>query len=207
MKHAILLILTLALVPSAIAQQQYRENIYVFSLDFSSGVPADDECTAAVAKLERRLMVSGINPTFGTRFRIHSVDILAKKGKVTNMAVEEIGEMLICHDLETNPPEMNLVPIYHEITIGSRTFLVEGAGMHPAFPDVLPGGRVQMTPPGYPTSERFILNLNGTVLPAVPGSRGGSYMESILLGNSGEFGDGLSSNSIIVLRVLLPVNP
>jgi hypothetical protein len=207
MKYAILLILTIALAPNAIAQQQYKEKIYVFSLDFSSAVSADEECTRAVAKLENRTQISGIIPTFGTRFKINSVETSSTQGKVTDMAVEEIGEMLTCHDEEANPPEMNLVPIYNEITIGDRTFLVEGAGRHPLFPNILPGGRVQMTPPGYPTSERLIFNINGTVLSAIPGRRGGAYMESALVGNSGEFGDGLSSNSIVVFRVLLPVNP
>ncbi|MEH6571100.1 MAG: hypothetical protein V7709_18620 [Halioglobus sp.] len=207
MKYAILLILTLILMPSAIAQQQYTENIYVFSLDFASGVPADDECAAAVARLSKRLLVSGINPTFGVRFKINSVDTSAKRGKVTNMAVEEIGEMLVCQDGQTNPPEMNLIPIYNEITIGSRTFRVEGAGIHPAFPDILPGGLVQYTPPGYPSDERRIVNINGSVMSGIPGEKGGSYMESALVGGSGEFDDGLTDNAIHVLRVLIPVKP
>lgn len=209
MKHLILLILALVIVPSAIAQQQYRENIYVFSVDRSVAVPADDECTRAVAKLEKRTMVSGIIPSVGggVRFKIFSVETGSKRGKVTDMAAEEIGEILICEDYQTNPPEMNLIPIYYEITIRDRTFKVEGSGTHPAFPDTLPGGAVQYTAPGYPTPERAIFNINGSVMPGIPGRSGGALMLSALNGNAGEFDDGLRSNVISVLRVLLPVSP
>lgn len=207
MKYTLLLILTLAMVPAATAQQQYRENVYVFSVDYGSYVDATEECVVALAKLERRLMVGGIQPSAGGRFKINSVSVSSKRGKVSDAAVEEIGEMLLCEDHETNPPEMNLIPVYFEITIGNKTFKIEGGGTHPAFPDTLVGGISQYTPPGYPTPERSIYNYSGTVLPSIPGTRGGSFTGSILTAGSDEFDDGLGLNSVQVLRVLLPVNP
>jgi hypothetical protein len=209
MKHTLMLFLAITLIPSAIAQQQYRENIYVFSLNPSSQVPAIEECVTALDKLATRRNIHDINPTFGSRFKINSVDTSGRHGKVINNAVEEIGEILICQDGQTYPTEMNLTPVYYEISIGNRTFKVEGGGTSPNFPDTptLPGGGSQFTPPGFPVpgENRAVSNFNGSVLPAIPGRVGGAYMESALTGDSGEFDDGLRFNTIHVLRVLLPV--
>ena len=93
MKYTILLILTLSVVPSAIAQQEflYKERIYIFSIDFSTRVPADEECAVALDGIRKRLQITGIDATNGVaaRFKIDSVDTSASKGVVTNMADEE----------------------------------------------------------------------------------------------------------------------
>ena len=211
MKHAILLILALSVVPSAIAQQEYlyKERIYIFSIDLSSGVPAAEECAVALDGIRKRLQITGIDPTNGTtaRFKIDSVETSASEGVVTNMADEEIGDILICRDTTTYPPEMNVSPIYNEINISGTTFRVEGGGLSPLFPDQLPGGWTQYSPPGYPTPQSGIVNINGTVLPSTPGKRGGSYMESALLAPRGSSGFDVGNNTIVVLRVVLPVSP
>ena len=208
MKFTILLILTISVVPSAIAQQEYlyKERIYIFSIDFSSGVPADEECAVALKGIRKRLQITGINATNGlaARFKIDSVDTSASEGVVTNMADEEIGDMLVCQDTTTYPPEMNVLPIYNEINISGTKFRVEGGGIHPAFPDQLPGGYVQYSPPGYPAPESRVVNINGTVLPSIPGKRGGAYMESVRGGGFDIFGS--AGNAIVVLRVVLPIS-
>jgi hypothetical protein len=210
MKHAILLILALSVVPSVIAQQEYsyKERIYIFSIDFNSGVPAVEECAVALDGIRKRLQITGIDPINGTtaRFKIDSVDTSASEGVVTNMADEEIGDMLICQDTTTYPPEMNVSPIYNEVNVSGTKFRVEGGGLNPNFLDQLPGGLVQYSPPGYPAPGVEVINVNGTVLPSTPGKRGGSYMESTLSvdGDSSAFPAG--GNAIVVLRVLLPVS-
>ena len=207
MKYAILLILALSVVPGAIAQQEYfyYERIYIFSIDLSSGVPADEDCAVALDGIRKRLQITGIAPTgIAARFKIDSVDTSASEGAVTNMAVEEIGDILICQDTTTYPPEMNQNPMYNEINISGTTFRVEGGGLSPNFPDQLPGGWTQYSPPGYPTPESEVVNINGTVLPSTPGKRGGSYMESARVSRSSGFNTG--SNTIVVLRVVLPVS-
>jgi hypothetical protein len=146
MKHAILLILALFLVPSAIAQQEfsYKERIYIFSIDFSSGMDAEEECAVALDGIRKRLQITGIDPINGVtaRFKIDSVDTSASDGVVTNMADEEIGDMLICQDV-TSYPDMNLNPTYNEINISGTKFRVEGGGIGPNFSDqILPGGAV-----------------------------------------------------------------
>ena len=208
MKHTIILILALSVVPSAIAQQEYlyEERIYIFSIDFSSAVPAAEECAVALDKIRKRLGITGIDATNGitARFKIDSVDTSASKGVVTNIADEEIGDMLICVDQTTYPPEMNQNPIYNEINISGTTFRVEGGGLSRNYPDQLPGGFVQYSPPDYPAPGVDLINVNGTVLPSIPGKRGGAYMESARVGSSGfpSFGN----NSIVVLRVMIPVS-
>jgi hypothetical protein len=204
----------LLLQPSAFAQEQeqeqqkYKEFLFFFSPNFYEAEPADEECAAALAKLARKTSIQDINPNNNGRVKIYSV-ALGKKGQVTDDRVEEIGEMLVCQDFQTYPPEMNLVPIYYEITIGSRTFIVAGAGTSIEFPDAetLPGGGVQYVPIGFPNPNRTVLVYSGTVLPAVPGMRGGSYTDSRLGGPDGESEDGLSGNIVSVLRVVLPDNP
>jgi hypothetical protein len=209
MKHTILLILALSLVPNAVAQQEfsYKERIYIFSIDFSSGMDAEEECVVALDGIRKRLQITGINPTNGVtaRFKIDSVDTSASDGVVTNMADEEIGDMLICQDTTTYPPEMNLSPTYNEINISGTKFRVEGGGMSPNFPDqILPGGAVQYSPPGYIAPGTRVINVNGTVLPSSPGKRGGSYVESARIGNSG-LPPG-PNNAVVILRVILPVS-
>ena len=210
MKYTILLILTLSVVPSAIAQQEYlyKERIYIFSIDFSSRVPADEECAVALDKIRKRLQITGIDATNGVaaRFKINSVDTSASEGVVTNMADEEIGDMLVCVDETTYPPEVNRLLNYREINISGTTFRVEGGGLQPNFPDQLPGGLVQFSPPGYPTPESSVANVNGTVLPSIPGKRGGSYAESTLFAPAGSSGFNAGNNTIVVLRVVLPVS-
>jgi hypothetical protein len=202
----------LLLQPSAFAQEQeqqkYKEFIYFFSPDFFNGVePADEECAAAIANLSRLTNIQDINPNNNGRVKLYSV-ALGKKGKVLDDRVEEIGEMLVCQDLQTYP-EKNLDPFFYRITIGSRTFFVAGAGTSIEFPDAetLPGGGVQYVPTGFPNPNRTVYVWSGTVLPAVPGMRGGAYTDSRLSGYDGESEDGLSSNIVSVLRVVLPDNP
>ena len=208
MKYTILLILTLSIVPSAIAQQEYlyKERIYIFSVDFSSAEPAEEECAAALDGIRKRLQITGINATNGVaaRFKIDSVNTSASEGIVTSMADEEIGDMLVCRDTTTYPPEMNVSPIYNEINISGTKFRVEGGGLQPNFADQLPGGWTQYSPPGYPTPESRVVNINGSVLPSTPGKRGGSYTESFREGSFDEFGS--SGNTIVILRVVLPVS-
>ena len=209
MKHTIILILALSVVPSAIAQQEYlyEERIYIFSIDFRSAVPAAEECAVALDKIRKRLHITGIDATNGVaaRFKIDSVDTSASKGVVTNMADEEIGDMLVCQDRTTYPPEMNLIPIYNEINISGTTFRVEGGGLSPNFPDqILPGGAAFYTSPGYPAPGVEVINVNGTVLPSSPGKRGGSYAESARIGSNGFPASG--NNAIVVLRVMIPVS-
>ena len=50
MKHVILFMLISGLAPIAIAQEEYlyKERLYVFSIDYDSGVPAQEECVAAL---------------------------------------------------------------------------------------------------------------------------------------------------------------
>jgi hypothetical protein len=215
MKKTVLLILVFALAPGASAQeeaQKYKEFVYVFSPDFFNDVDfegVDEECAAAVDKIARQTTVENINPNNNGRVKIYSVD-MAKKGKVTNDRKEEIGEMLVCQDFQTYPAELNLVPIYYEITIGSRTFRVAGGGTSIAFPELetLPGGGVVYVPPGFPNLSRTVDVFSATVLPAVPGMRGGVYTDSRLTGACGdECEDGLGANILSVLRVVLPVNP
>jgi hypothetical protein len=211
MKLTIVLFLAIILAPNAFAQQEqkYKDFVYFFSPDFINGVePADEECAAAVAMIEREYNIRDINPSNNGRVKIYSVD-LAKKGKVTNDRKEEIGEMLVCQDFQTYPPEMNLIPIYYEITIGSRTFRVAGGGTSIDFPEfaTLPGGGGQYVPIGYPNPNRTVALFSGTVLPSIPGMRGGAYTDSRLTGPFGESEDGLSFNIVSVLRVLLPDNP
>jgi len=210
MKYTILLILTLSAVPSAIAQQEflYRERIYIFSIDFSSGVPAVEECAVALKGIRKRLQITGIDATNGAavRFKIDSVDTSANEGVVTNMANEEIGDILICIDETTYPLGTNRQPNYNEINISGTKFRVEGGGLNPNFPDQLPGGLVQYSPPGYPTPESRVVSVNGTVLPSIPGKRGGSYVESTMFAPAGQSGFNAGNNSIVILRVVLPVS-
>jgi hypothetical protein len=209
MKKIILVMLILVLAPIAIAQGEYlyKERIYVFSIDYDSGVPAQEECVAALKGIKTRLQVTGIESSDGTRFKIDSVITTASEGLVTNMADEEIGDILICEDYTTYPPEANLVPIYYEISIDGTKYRVEGGGLSPDFPDQLPGGYVQYSPPGYPTTLSRIGNVNGTVLPSIPGKRGGSYAETFRGAPFPEGSGGLvGGSSLVVLRVVLPVS-
>ena len=208
MKLAVLLFLSISLIPSAIAEQQYQEKIFVYSLDLSSGMPAGEDCTAGVNKIAARYNIHDINPTFASRFKIYSVDTWDRTGKVTNIAVQEIGDILVCQDHQTNPPEMNLVPIYYEITIGGRTYSGEGAGTSTNFPELsaLPGGGVTHSPPDYPSpGAAYFQNFTGTVLPSRPGTVGGTFLESALITNR-ENEHGLRSHVIQVLHILVPIN-
>ena len=109
--------------------------------------------------------------------------------------------------METYPAEKNLAPIYYKISIGNRTYRIVGGGTSVNFPnlDTLPGGRVHFTPPGYPTPDRFVDQVSGSILPSIPGGKGGTYMESASLGGSDDVDDGLTSNIIHVLRVMPPI--
>jgi hypothetical protein len=207
MKHAIALILSLALVPSALAQQEYREKIYVFSMDYTSGVFADSECADALRGIKTRLHVTGINANLTERFKIYAVD--AAGGLVTRMAGEAIGDVLLCDDLQTYADNRNA--IYREINIDGTTYRVEGSGTHPDF-GRLPGGDTTFSPPGTLTSAGLPADLiidTGTVMPSVPGKRFGTLMESKVIVDwtgLGIFNRELST-SLNVLRVELPVNP
>ena len=76
------------------------------------------DSAAGLAGIEKRQRITGINPTNNGRAKIYSVDTSA--GIVTNTPGEEIGEILICQDFQTYPPEMNLLPVYYEITIDNK---------------------------------------------------------------------------------------
>ena len=207
MKHALFLLLAIALIPCAMAQQQYKDKIFVFSMDTSSFVPAEEDCAAGVANIAARYNIHDINPNFAARAKINSVDTWNRTGKVTDMAVQEIGDILVCQDFQTIPPEMNLAPVYYEITIGGRTYTAEGAGTSPDFPEfsTLPGGGVVYTAPGYPSPGTVIQNFTGSVLPSIPGRVGGTYLESALIADP-DNENGLSTTVIQILHVLVPVD-
>ena len=109
-------------------------------------------------------------------------------------------------DLEVKIEELRLVGTDNEINISGTKFRVEGGGLNPNFPDQLPGGLVQYSPPGYPTPESRVVSVNGTVLPSIPGKRGGSYVESTMFAPAGQSGFNAGNNSIVILRVVLPVS-
>lgn len=205
MKKTILATLIFCLAPVAMAQEDYlyTQRLYVFSINYDTGVDAQEDCVAGVKGIKKRLHIGGIEPVDGTRFKINSVITTASEGLVTNMADEEIGDILTCLDYSAYP-----VPIYYEINIDGTTYRVEGGGQSPDFPGRLPGGYEEYSPAGYPTAESYVGNVNGTVLPSTPGKRGGSLTDTFLGAPWPDGSGGLVGNSsLIVLRVVLPISP
>jgi hypothetical protein len=205
MRQVIILLMAIVLVPSAYAQS-YEEVVYVFTLDPDSVVSDEGECAAGIDRLARRYKVTGINPNRTAKIKINAVTITGKNAKVNGRGDEELGELLLCQDWQTYPPETNRVPIYSEITIRGRTFRVIGGGLHPAFPEILPGGLQVMTPQGYPAPDVFPVGITGTVLPAFPaGERGGVYSANYIT-DLGHPDDLWNTTSHHILRVLLPID-
>ena len=214
MKYLLLLVWAFVLSPGLNAQQEYREVVYVYEFDYASYEPAEKECAAGLAKLEDKSKISGINLTYTGKFKIYSVGTLARKGKVTDHTVTEIGETFVCLDQFTYRSQgENLSPLYQEVTIGNRTYKIEGGGIHADSPDRRYGG-VSHIMGGYPASDSLWETVTGTVLPSRPSvdadsavTRGGVLVGSVRL----VFDENLQiipslSSSTSILRVILPVN-
>ena len=210
MKEAIMLLMAIALIPCSFAQQSlYREVVFVFTVDQGSVIPDEGECAVGLNQIAKRFSVTGINPTVAGKLKINTFTTSGNNAKVNGQGDEEVGELLVCQDWQTYVPETNLVPIYYEVRIGGRKFRVMGGGIHPLFPDILPGGLQVMAQLGYPATDVLPVAISGTVLSSgEPGSRGGIYSTNFILdlSNPDDPDDRWKTNSQHVLRVLLPAD-
>ena len=213
MKKVVVVFLSFIFISTTFAQNEYKQKEFIFS---TGGVVVNDpedldaalgECLKGVATVENVYNIHDINPTWGVKTPIYSVETLKRNGKVVNNEERAIGTLLQCQDWQTYWPQRLVVPVYYEITISGKKYRAAGAGTSPDFADLefLPGGGSPMVRAGYPENGVSYLNYYATVLPGIPGKIGGTFQ----IGNLG-FVDGVPREqydhaSSAILRVLIPM--
>jgi hypothetical protein len=212
MKKIILFLIALVWIPSSFAQVLYQQKEFIFSVPpFAPPIIVTREklvaeCEAGIAFVAGRYNIHGINPSNAGKWKISAIRTSDINGKFLEDAVNEIGEILICQDRQTYPPEKNIWPVYYEILVNGRRFRAVGGGTSPDFPEleILPGGIQLMTPLGYPNDGVFQLNSSATVLASTPGKVGGAFSLGRLEVDEDqkEFFDG---TGIGVLRLTVPI--
>lgn len=207
MQKLMFFIAALCLPIVATAQPFYEQKIYVFAV---SGEPAEgdpqQECQAGLRWMERNANIGGIAPNFYSKYKI-SIVRTAKNGKVVDTAVNEIGTLLNCADYQSYFEERNIVPVYHEITLGKRKYRAVGAGTSDDFPefDLLPGGSQWMVRERFPEGGVTFINTSATVLPARSLHKGGSLVMNNLGFIDGQPREYYNHATIGVLNVVLPL--
>jgi hypothetical protein len=220
----------------------------------NGGGPVLDACYAGLDALEEQALITGIAPTLGARVKLYPVqfeetDSTLLAGNDGNSdgenewiqtgdapirlkapktePVEAIGEILVCQDWQTyfNGAQVNLVPVYYEITLGDVTYTASGGGQSPNFPNlpVLPGGGEILAAQiwdgsswvaGFPTPLVWMMSFRASIYPGAavgevppwsPPGFGGTLTTNTLWDNLG-VEDQFRTGDIITIRTYSPVS-
>jgi hypothetical protein len=179
MRKLSLLLMTVLLASSAIAQNEYEQRVYVVR---AIGIEPQEDRAVLVAECEAAMVAAGItgidvtgpNARVG-RASLHRLLNQDKHGRVSEdkSNPKQRGEYLVCQDFDSFfiSQGMNFIPSFYVVSIDDLTFVAQGGGSSVAFGQ-LPGGTQIMAPATspvfYPVEGVFLANSSATIFPSLP---------------------------------------